>query len=231
MISSSSSSSSFKALSYESFHSDEELRVLRAIVAREDGIDRLLQWCCRLDEAADPERDADGLAAILEVRQLSLQVIDAIAGWRRRMVTPRPFLWRGTNYLVRMTCDLDFVSRSQRVISALDGVRLGKRNPFATIGGLDASMRVFWQLELPNEDDLPVLLDSTALAPGLQIDEPSRLRLSEWCLVLEERRYGRFSRADALNDVRLKTLIQREAEFATRRRVGDANPRQQEVTH
>ncbi|KAJ0405622.1 hypothetical protein P43SY_007723 [Pythium insidiosum] len=215
-----------KALSFEGFHSEEEIRVLRSIVAREDAIDRLLEWCCQLDDP-DPELEVDGLAAILQVRQLSLQVVDAIASWRRRMVTPQPFLWRGSNYLVRMTCDLDFVSRSQRAIAALDGVRLGKRNPFATIGGLDASMRLFWQLELPNEDDLPVLLDSTAMAPGTQIDEPSRVRLSEWCLLLEERRYGSFSRADALADVRLKTLIQCEAEFATKRRVGGAQPRQQ----
>ncbi|TMW55588.1 hypothetical protein Poli38472_010470 [Pythium oligandrum] len=205
-----------KALSFEGFHSEEELRALRTIVAREESIDQLLQYCCTFEEDCSVEL----LEAILVVRECSLDVIDAIAGWRRRMVQKRPFLWRETNYLLRMCCDLDFLSRSQNVIAAMDGVRLLKRNPFSTIGGLDQSMRLFWQLELPEEDDLPVLLDSTSFSVGMKMEQSSKIRLAEHFLLLEEKRYGKLTRSEAVLDPRMKTLIQKEAAFSSKARFG-----------
>lgn len=212
-----------KAILFESFQSQEELKVLRAIVAREEGLDQLLEYCSSFEDDCSVEL----LEAILQVRQLSLDTIDAIAGWRRRMVQKLPFLWRNVNYVLKMTCDLDFLSRSHLAIAAMDGVRLVKRNPFSTIGGLDESMSAFWQLELPEEDDLPVLLDSTSFSAsvGVSVDLPSKIRLAEHFLLLEERKFGKLSKADAAKiDHRLETLVKSEAEFATKRRFGSVKP-------
>lgn len=220
-----------KAIRYESFQAPEELAVLRAIVARERGLDDLLALCSDLDGDNDSDSDndikADTSVALLEavlcVRTLSLAVVDVVAGWRRRMVQTLPFRWRGVNYVLKMASDLDFVSRSRLARAALDGVRLPKRNPFSTVGGLDQSVRASWQHELPDAADLPVLLDSMA---GDSVSEgttllPTRLRLAEHFVLLEERRYGRLAAADAATvDRRLETLVQREAEAASKRRFG-----------
>ncbi|EGZ04398.1 hypothetical protein PHYSODRAFT_320408 [Phytophthora sojae] len=198
--------SSTKALSYEGLLSEEELAVLRAIVAREAGLVELLRCCCAFED----DQSVELLEALIRVRELSLATVDAVAGWRRRMIQIRPFLWRDVNYVLKMTCDLDFVSKSQLATAAMDGVRLPRRNPFSTIGGLDNSMRVFWAIEMPQEEDLSVLLDSASFAP----------RRRACFLLYEEQRYGKFSRAQAAADHRLKELVQKEAEFASKARFG-----------
>lgn len=216
-----STSSSSKAILYESFQSQEELKVLKAIVAREQGLDLLLQYCCSFEEDCSVEL----LETILQVRDLSLDTIDAIAGWRRRMVQKLPFMWRNVNYMLKMSFDLDFLSRSHLAVAAMDGVRLVKRNPFSTIGGLDQSVSMLWQLELPEEDDLPVLLDSTSFAASVRVDLPSKIRLAEWFLLLEEKRCGKLSKADALAlDFRMKALVKNEADFASKSRFGSVTP-------
>jgi hypothetical protein len=213
--------SSTKALSYEGLLSDEELVVLRAIVAREAGLDELLRCCCSFED----DHSVELLEALLRVRELSLATVDAIAGWRRRMIQVRPFQWRHVNYALKMTCDLDFVSKSQLATAAMDGVRLPRRNPFSTIGGLDQSMRVFWAIDMPDEADLSVLLDSASFAPShVTVDLPSKIRLAEGFLLYEERRYGQFSRAEAAANHRLKELVQREAEQSSKARFGATEP-------
>ncbi|KAG6584483.1 RNA-binding region-containing protein (RNP-1) [Phytophthora cinnamomi] len=209
--------SSTKALSYEGLLSEEELVVLRAIVAREAGMDELLSCCCAFEE----DRSVELLEALIRVRELSLATVDAVAGWRRRMIQIQPFLWRDLNYVLKMTCDLDFVSKSQLATAAMDGVRLPRRNPFSTIGGLDNSMRIFWAIEMPEEDDLSVLLDSASFAPSqVTVDLPSKIRLAECFLLYEEKRYGKFSRVQAAADHRLKELVQGEAEYSSKARFG-----------
>ncbi|RLN54935.1 hypothetical protein BBJ28_00006272 [Nothophytophthora sp. Chile5] len=212
-----SNNGSTKALSYEGFQSQEELAVLRAIVAREAGLDALFQCCCSFED----DQRVELLEAIIRVRELSLAAVEALAGWRRRMIQIQPFPWRNLNYLLKMTCDLDFLSKSQLATVAMDGMRLPRRNPFSTIGGLDHSMRVFWEVEMPEEDDLPVLLDSASFASSqLSVDLPSKIRLAECFLLYEERRYGKLSKVQAAADHRMKSLIQKEAEFASKARFG-----------
>uniref|UniRef100_K3WJ17 Uncharacterized protein n=1 Tax=Globisporangium ultimum (strain ATCC 200006 / CBS 805.95 / DAOM BR144) TaxID=431595 RepID=K3WJ17_GLOUD len=213
----SKTTSSPKAILYESFQSQEELKVLKAIVAREQGLDLLLQYCTSFEEDCSVEL----LETILHVRELSLDTINTIAGWRRRMVQKLPFMWRSVNYLLKMACDLDFLSRSHLAIAAMDGVRLVKRNPFSTIGGLDQSMSMLWQRELPEEDDLPVLLDSTSFGDSVGVDLPSKIRLAESFLLLEEKRFGKLPKADSLLlDFRMKALVKSEADFASKSRFG-----------
>lgn len=221
---------STKAISAETFQPHEELQVLRAIVAREQALDDLLT-CCSTFEATDDNEEADTSVALLEtlvrVRICSLGVIAAVASWRRRMVQVLPFHWRSVNYLLKMTRDLDFASRSRLALAALDGARLAKRNPFSTIGGLDASMRACWASELPDAADLPVLLDATATT--VEVDVATKIRLAEHMLVLEERRFGKLSRVEAARvDHRLETLVKREAAFATKSRFGKLSRRSDE---
>lgn len=224
---------SAKAISFQSSggaQSAEDLAVLRSIVAREHALDQLLDMCCAFDKTdtatgSEGEPELPGvseglLEQLLVVRTLSIDVVERVAGWRRRMVQHLPFVWRRVNYLLKMTSDLDFVSKSRIATSALGGTRLLRRNPFATIGGLDHSMRAFWEYKLPEPDDIPVLFDAAAFGGSARVlDQPTRLRLCER-LLLYERRFGRFPASIAAADHRLKSLVKREAEFAAKSRFG-----------
>ncbi|OWZ14804.1 RNA-binding region-containing protein (RNP-1) [Phytophthora megakarya] len=185
-----------KALSCEGLLSTEELVVLRAIVVREAGLDELLRCCCSFQD----DQSVELLEALIRVRDLSLATVEAIASWRRRMILIRPFLWRNLNYALKMTSDMDFVSKSQVATAAMDGM-----------------------LEMPEEEDLSVLLDSASFAPSqVTVDLPSKIRLAESFLLYEEHRYGKFSRAQAAADHRLKELVQKEAEYSSKARFGAA---------
>ncbi|CEG35903.1 uncharacterized protein PHALS_00229 [Plasmopara halstedii] len=209
--------SSTKALSYEGLHSEEELVVLKAIVAREAGLDKLLRCCCSFKDDSSVEL----LEALLQVRDLSLATVAAIAGWRRHLTQLRPFQWRNTNYILKMTSDLDFVSKSHVATAAMDGVRLPRRNPFSTIGGLDHSMSMIWTHEMPEEEDLWILLDSTSITPGhVTLDVPFNIHLAESFLLCEEHRYGKLSRTQAAADQRLQELVRKEADYSSKTRFG-----------
>jgi hypothetical protein len=221
---------SSKAISFQSSggpESAEDLAVLRAIVAREHAMDQLLDMCCTFDESESSEASElpgvseDLLEQLLLMRTLSIDVIERIAGWRRRMVQHLPFIWRRSNYLLKMTSDLDFVSKSRIATSALGGTRMVRRNPFVTIGGLDHSMRAVWAFELPEPDDIPVLLDAAAFGGSARVlDQPTRLRLCERLLLYEEQRFGRLPASAVSSDPRFTSLVKREAEFAAKSRFG-----------
>lgn len=205
---------SSKASSYEGSVSEEELIVLRAIVARESGLDELLHCCCSFEA----DQSVELLELLLHVQNLSLATVAAIVGWQRRMIQMRPFLWRNVNYAMKMTSDLDFVSKSRLATAAMDGVRLPRRNPFSTIGGLDQSMRVFWTHEMPEKEDLYLLLDLAAI--DVTLDVPSKIHLAESFLLHVERYFGKIPRAQAATDHRLKELVRKEAEYASKVRFG-----------
>jgi hypothetical protein len=209
-----SSISPTSAISFEQVQSEEELIVLRSIVAREECMDHLLKLACSFEE--DPSVEI--LETILKLRHCSLDVIDAIAHWRRRMAQPKPFVWRETNYLLRMASDLDFIGKSEAIIEAMDGFRLCKRNPFSTMGGLDQSFNTYWELDMPPAEDIGMLLDSSSFVSSVSVDFPYRIRLAEWLIHLEEKTHGRFSFKQ--NEPRMKILQQKQAEHTAKMRFG-----------
>lgn len=224
-----------KAISYQrnvGVQPAEDLAVLRAIVAREAALDDVLDLCCSFDEDTSeknssiespppPAASEELLEQLLRMRELSIEVVERIAGWRRRMVRHLPFEWRRVNYLLKMASDIDFVSKSRIATAALGGTRLVRRNPFATIGGLDNSMRMLWEFELPEAEDIPVLLDAAAFGEAArELDQPTRIRLCERLILYEEECFGRYPASGASSDHRLKSLVKREAEFAAKSRFG-----------
>ena len=60
-------------------------------------------------------RTADGsglLDSLVQVRAVSLELVEAIDQWRSTIEgeqTPTAFVRKGTNYLLKMTTDLDFL--------------------------------------------------------------------------------------------------------------------------
>ncbi|KDO31335.1 hypothetical protein SPRG_03952 [Saprolegnia parasitica CBS 223.65] len=193
-------------ISHQQFasQSSEELAVLRAIVVREGCLDYTLELTTGF---VPPTPPADLLQALLQLRLASIEVVEAIALWLRILVRPMPFLWRGTNYLLRMVHDTDFVAKSSQVAAAL-GVALRRRNPFCTAPGLDMKHRV---RDVSTASDLVHVIDPSETNVAL------RLHRAELLVLLESDGHMVDNRA---TDERWCQLAKQEAEEVSRRRFG-----------
>ncbi|OQR98469.1 hypothetical protein ACHHYP_08590 [Achlya hypogyna] len=193
-------------ISHQQFASQsaEELAVLRAIVVREACLDYLLSLAVTF-----PTPPADLLRALLQLRTASLDVVEAIALWRRILVRPMPFVWRGANYLLRLAHDGDFLAKSSQVAAAL-GCPLRRHNPFCTVPGLDMRHRA---RDVALAADLVLVIDTAE--PSL----PLRLHRAELLVLLEEEEHP-IAAPGAAKDARWGLLVQREAEEVNRRRFG-----------
>ncbi|OQR95537.1 hypothetical protein THRCLA_22121 [Thraustotheca clavata] len=193
-------------ISYQQFESQsaEEVVVLRAIVVREACLDFALQLACEFTAPA-----LDMLHALIQLRMASLDVVEAIALWRRILVRPMPFLWRGHNYLLRMAHDSDFLTKSSLATSAL-GMTIKRHNPFLTVPGLDMRHRI---RDIALASDVALVID--VAEPSL----PLRIHRAELLILLEEEeRAG--NEIVVKKDARWSLMVQREAEEINRMRFG-----------
>jgi hypothetical protein len=87
-----------------------ELQVLKAVVLREgllSQIEILVEELMRPEAYRGEAQDHQGLAAavielLAQVRDRSLEVVEAVEQWRDAMSPPPPFVWQNTNYLLKM---------------------------------------------------------------------------------------------------------------------------------
>jgi len=99
-------------LTYEKFDGALEANMMRKIAARELMLERLKElerWFTGHAKAFTLEQLAQ---TILDLRMLSLDVLDAVKSWRTRLVHREPPRWREkdgtyTNYLLKMTRDTE----------------------------------------------------------------------------------------------------------------------------
>lgn len=108
-----------------------DVEILQKIIVRE----RLLSELARLLKSG-----SDVMAVLGEVSELikalrfeTLEIIEEISRWQQIQGTPRPFLFKGMNYLIKIAHDLDFLDQYDDVIErfCFDF----KCNPLAYRGG------------------------------------------------------------------------------------------------
>ncbi|CAK4810797.1 unnamed protein product [Aphanomyces euteiches] len=115
-----------------------ELDVLKAIILREDYISRLAE----LSRSESPYAVVGSMANTLDlIRLTTVEVVEAIATWRKRQTKHMPFKWNGINYLVKIPSDLDFLEECD-VMRRWLGFSM-TRNPFVMPENLDARSVVF----------------------------------------------------------------------------------------
>ena len=102
--------------------SAEELELIKAILARTECLARFRAQVCELSVVDLGQR-------LSQIRGLTTKVVECVAEWRKRFLRPYPFVWKGTNVLLKMTVDLDFVHFARPVGDDLGFSML--RNPFA----------------------------------------------------------------------------------------------------
>eukprot|EP00520_Triparma_pacifica_P008455 CAMPEP_0118666812 /NCGR_PEP_ID=MMETSP0785-20121206/19428_1 /TAXON_ID=91992 /ORGANISM="Bolidomonas pacifica, Strain CCMP 1866" /LENGTH=2849 /DNA_ID=CAMNT_0006561175 /DNA_START=172 /DNA_END=8724 /DNA_ORIENTATION=+ len=116
--------SQFAEAREETVNPGAELSVLKAVLLREGYLRRLVELGKESSHTLSP-----GLGDLLDIIRISsVEVVEAIAEWRKGLTKPVPFMWNGINYLVKMPSDLDFLNLVKPLTSWL-GFSM-ERNPF-----------------------------------------------------------------------------------------------------
>ena len=116
--------SQFAEAREETVNPGAELNVLKAVLLREGYLRRLVELGKEATHTLSP-----GLGDLLDIIRISsVEVVEAIAEWRKGLAKPVPFMWNGINYLVKMPSDLDFLNHVKPLTSWL-GFPM-ERNPF-----------------------------------------------------------------------------------------------------
>lgn len=87
-----------------------EIDVVKVILLREEYIARAKINLGHCGSKIDRDREAlEDLLSLLDLlRSVTLDSVEAIQKWRSKGSTG-PFLWKGTNYLLKIPCDTDFL--------------------------------------------------------------------------------------------------------------------------
>ena len=148
--------------------SPEELELIKSILARSEYLSRFRTEVCDLSVT-------DLRARLSHIRKLSIVVVELVQEWRKPFLRPYPFVWKGTNVLLKMAVELDFVHFARPVSADLGFSML--RNPFATEKALDQRTMA--------------ATDSKSIVEELDTDI-ARLRKAVSILLTEERLYGQY---------------------------------------
>lgn len=111
----------------------EELEILKCILVREGYLQRLVHASTGGKVAGSHLGDTIDLLDLLRVA--TIDVVEAIGNWRRKLQAQEPYRWNQFNYLLKMPSDLDFLQKHQALIQWL-GFTL-ERNPFILPLNLD----------------------------------------------------------------------------------------------
>lgn len=118
-----------------------EVEILQKIIVRE----RLLSELTKLVKSSNSDKISSLLNEIIELikalRYETLEIVEDIATWYSFQKSPnttaqtyiRPFLYKGMNYLVKISSDLDFLDQYEEIVEKV--CFEFKLNPFAYRGG------------------------------------------------------------------------------------------------
>ncbi|KAL4099388.1 hypothetical protein PRIC1_007194 [Phytophthora ramorum] len=123
-----------------SFEKPYDLDIVRKIVEREGCLEALQQMLGAAKKPLQPRISGISKAPIVfqsvidQLRSVSAQIVEDIEQWQQQQKAKAQatnFRWRGVNYLLKMTADLDFLAsfRGVELLESLQVLRL-TQNPF-----------------------------------------------------------------------------------------------------
>ncbi|GMF14049.1 unnamed protein product [Phytophthora lilii] len=130
-----------------SFEKPYDLDIVRKIVEREGCLEALQQLLASAKKPQQPRISGISKSPIVfqsvidQLRSVSVQIVEEIEQWQHRQKAKAQttnFKWRGVNYLLKMTADLDFLAsfRGVGLLESLQVLRL-TQNPFLAEMHLD----------------------------------------------------------------------------------------------
>ncbi|GMF23405.1 unnamed protein product [Phytophthora fragariaefolia] len=130
-----------------SFGKPYDLDIVRKIVEREGCLEALQQLLGAAKKPQQPRISGISKTPIVfqsvinQLRSVSVQIVEDINRWQQQQqakAQAASFKWRGVNYLLKMTADLDFLA-SFRGVSLLESLQVLRltQNPFLALMHLD----------------------------------------------------------------------------------------------
>ncbi|KAE9140917.1 hypothetical protein PF007_g489 [Phytophthora fragariae] len=130
-----------------SFEKPYDLDIVKKIVEREGCLEALQQLLGAAKRPQQPRISGISKAPIVfqsiidQLRSVSVQIVEDIDRWQQQQKAKAQatnFKWRGVNYLLKMTADLDFLAsfRGVALLESLQVLRL-TQNPFLSLMHLD----------------------------------------------------------------------------------------------
>ena len=94
--------------------SADNVGIVKAVLLREEYIARLKANFGRQGSKIDKEQGAlEDVVSLLDLlRSATIDSVEAIQKWRTQR-HPEPFMWQGTNYLLKIPTDTDFLDGSK----------------------------------------------------------------------------------------------------------------------
>eukprot|EP01041_Mallomonas_annulata_P009549 gene9549-19848_t len=166
-----------------------ELKVLRSILIREGLLARISESCELINSGKDISYFQSGKSSTLldmlsQMRDQTCNLVLLIAEWRTSMPNiesemPRPFMWRGQNYLLKAISDLDFLAKIRPLVIAL-GVSTSKMvvNPLMLPNSLS-------ELDSRSRPTKLAARDTNGITEGALFEKRLRLRKAERLLLQE----------------------------------------------
>jgi hypothetical protein len=108
---------------------EAEADITMNITLREEYVARLDKLLSTASKAQLQKRLMKSLDLLDMLRMVTVDIIEAVVQWRHGL--PKPFVWKGENYLLKITHDCDFLDNVKPLVKWL-GFTM-KRNPFFTL--------------------------------------------------------------------------------------------------
>ncbi|ETV64633.1 hypothetical protein H257_18512 [Aphanomyces astaci] len=145
----------------------DEIRIMKAILIREGLVSKLKGTMHQIRLGDHSVLSCDGnsvLTLLLQTRDSSLAVIEAMVRWFQSLSVPRPYIWNGHSYLHRMLDDLNFLGDVHEMAEALGVASHSmKRNPFMMPTSIsDRDLEPFRYMIAPPVVNIPSTSDSTS---------------------------------------------------------------------
>ena len=140
---------------HENIDTDQEKEIMKFVIYREEIISRLKQAFYAYKKH-EPYSVISVFQDLILLRRISLDVIDNILKWRKRLVKPEPFFIRKQNYLLKMITDTDFLLDMQ-ILKTKFSFEIGDRNTF--------SMPVYFTHKYTSPEEQKKVLKRIAFAP------------------------------------------------------------------
>lgn len=108
-----------------------EISILQQIIVRENLLNDLFKICRSNNDLYPIISEITEL--IKAIRYETLDVIENIADWQAHQPVPRPFIFKGVNYLIKMRTDMDFLDQYDEIVEKF--CFEFRSNPLAYRGG------------------------------------------------------------------------------------------------
>lgn len=165
-----------------------EVEILQKVVVRENFVAELMKL---LDNQNDIGSCINEVVELVKaIRFQTLDIIEDIDAWQTAQSVPRSFLYRGLNYLIKISSDLNFLDQYDEIVERFCFEL--RNNPLAYRGGGDVIIGYSIKPLYNSEDSVKTYYDSCQLIDGIEV---YRLRNAEKVI---QKEYDRLSQEQSV---------------------------------